>query len=182
MLGGGASFAVVMAAASYSSGLVGFKSDVVEDEVERKEALKKMRRRPIEETVAELGEGRGMLTHTSNGLSAHRHRYLCAWLRGEEATAAVGEIWRRRRPSARREITNTNIFLTVLLEVYRTVVPGAKDQCHYGHMYILTELISVSNLAASYDVISWDNHYGQHSVALSDFSYIYWRPWVMYTC
>ena len=59
MLGGGASFATVMAAFAYTSGLTGYKSGSPEDEVERKEAYKKTYRRPLQETIDELGEGRG---------------------------------------------------------------------------------------------------------------------------
>ena len=61
MLGGGASFATVMAAFAYTSGLTGYKSESAEDEVERKEAYKKTYRRPLQETIDELGEGRGKL-------------------------------------------------------------------------------------------------------------------------
>jgi hypothetical protein len=59
VLGFAALTGVVLATAEYAgSGLRGvFKRDV--DEYERKEFLRKNRRRPIEETLAEIGEGRG---------------------------------------------------------------------------------------------------------------------------
>jgi hypothetical protein len=45
----------------YTGGkLTGYDKDPSIDEVARKEALRKDRRRPIEETIAELGEGRGI--------------------------------------------------------------------------------------------------------------------------
>jgi len=45
----------------YTGGaLTGYKRDPEVDEFERKQALRKNRRRPIEETISEIGEGRGM--------------------------------------------------------------------------------------------------------------------------
>ena len=41
--------------------MTGYEKDPNVDEYERKEALRKNRRRPIQETVDELGEGRGTL-------------------------------------------------------------------------------------------------------------------------
>jgi hypothetical protein len=53
--------AVVLGAFDYTGGaLTGYKKDPEIDEFERKEQLRKNRRRPIEETIAELGEGRGL--------------------------------------------------------------------------------------------------------------------------
>jgi hypothetical protein len=52
--------AVVLGAYDYTGGaLTGYKKDPEIDEFERKEALRKSRRRPIGETISELGEGRG---------------------------------------------------------------------------------------------------------------------------
>jgi hypothetical protein len=49
-----------MSAYDYTGGsLSGYKKDKDLDEFERKEALRKNRRRPIQETISELGEGRG---------------------------------------------------------------------------------------------------------------------------
>jgi hypothetical protein len=62
ILGFGALTAVVMGAYDYTGGaLTGYKQDREVDEFERKEALRKNRRRPIEQTISELGEGRGTL-------------------------------------------------------------------------------------------------------------------------
>jgi hypothetical protein len=61
VLGFGALTAVVMGVYDYTGGsLRGFKKDPEVDEFERKETLRKNRRRPIEQTISELGEGRGM--------------------------------------------------------------------------------------------------------------------------
>lgn len=50
-----------MAAFDYSGAkFSGYRKDTTVDEVDRKTELRKNRRKPIEETVAELGEGRGM--------------------------------------------------------------------------------------------------------------------------
>lgn len=41
--------------------MTGYQRDPAVDEFDRKEYLRKNRRRPIEETIAEVGEGRGTL-------------------------------------------------------------------------------------------------------------------------
>ena len=65
MLGAGVCFSTVLTAYRYTSGLrgVGDIRDQVDDdgEVERREELKKLRRRPLSETLQQLGEGRGTL-------------------------------------------------------------------------------------------------------------------------
>ncbi|GAB7363301.1 hypothetical protein MBLNU230_g3582t1 [Neophaeotheca triangularis] len=53
--------AVALGAFSYTGGkLSGYQRDPTVDEVSRKEYLRKNRRRPIDEIVTELGEGRGI--------------------------------------------------------------------------------------------------------------------------
>lgn len=62
VLGYGAGLAVLLGAFDYTGGvLTGYDKDPSVDEYERKEYLRKNRRRPIQETIEELGEGRGML-------------------------------------------------------------------------------------------------------------------------
>jgi hypothetical protein len=52
---------VVLGTFDYAGGtLTGYTRDPAVDEVDRKEFLRKNRRIPVEQTVAELGEGRGM--------------------------------------------------------------------------------------------------------------------------
>ncbi|KAI0205976.1 hypothetical protein F4808DRAFT_408494 [Astrocystis sublimbata] len=62
ILGFGAAFSVVMTVFAYTGGsLRGTQSEVSGiDEYDRKEYLRRNRRRPIEETIAVLGEGRGI--------------------------------------------------------------------------------------------------------------------------
>ncbi|KXJ90234.1 NADH-ubiquinone oxidoreductase subunit [Microdochium bolleyi] len=62
VLGHGAVFSVVLAAFNYTGGqLQGYMKDEREhDEYAHKEALRLNRRRPITETIAEIGEGRGI--------------------------------------------------------------------------------------------------------------------------
>lgn len=51
----------MLGAFDYTGGaLTGYKKGSQVDEFERKEFLRKNRRVPMEQTVAELGEGRGM--------------------------------------------------------------------------------------------------------------------------
>lgn len=60
-LGYGAGLAVLLGTFDYTGGvLTGYSKDPEVDEYERKEMLRRNRRRPIQETVTELGEGRGM--------------------------------------------------------------------------------------------------------------------------
>ncbi|RMY18801.1 hypothetical protein D0867_05087 [Hortaea werneckii] len=61
VVGYGCMVAVVLGAFSYTGGkLEGYRRDPTVDEVARKEFLRKNRRRPIEGTLEELGEGRGI--------------------------------------------------------------------------------------------------------------------------
>lgn len=60
-MGYGAALSIVLAAFTYTGGkLTGYERDPDVDEVSRKEFLRKNRRRPVDEIVNELGEGRGM--------------------------------------------------------------------------------------------------------------------------
>jgi hypothetical protein len=59
-MGYGAALSVVLAAFTFTGGkLTGYERDPTVDEVSRKEFLRKNRRRPIDQIVNELGEGRG---------------------------------------------------------------------------------------------------------------------------
>jgi len=59
--------AVVLGGFNYGGGkLTGFTKDPTIDEVGRKEYLRRNRRRPFEETIEELGEGRGMFCRRSS--------------------------------------------------------------------------------------------------------------------
>ncbi|KAI9757659.1 MAG: hypothetical protein M4579_003384 [Chaenotheca gracillima] len=61
VLGNGAAAGIVLGAFDYTGGVLsGYTKDPTVDEYERKENLRKNRRRPIQETVSELGEGRGI--------------------------------------------------------------------------------------------------------------------------
>ena len=59
-LGAGAGFGVAVAAFRYTKGLKGYNiKEDSDDEIARKEEMRKMRRRPLQETLEQLGEGRG---------------------------------------------------------------------------------------------------------------------------
>lgn len=61
VLGYGTLAAVLLGAFDYTGGsLKGWNRDENVDEFDRKEFLRKNRRRPIEETISDVGEGRGM--------------------------------------------------------------------------------------------------------------------------
>jgi hypothetical protein len=74
VLGYGSAFAVILYAFTHTGGqLRGLSRDPDVDEVSRKEYLRKNRRRPIEETVHELGEGRGKFPHIHEHLPLRRY-------------------------------------------------------------------------------------------------------------
>jgi hypothetical protein len=78
-----------LGAYDYTGGaLTGHKQNPEMDEFERKEFLRKNRRRPIEETISELGEGRGM----------ERCLEIRAWL-----TVVPRNLWARLRREKERE-------------------------------------------------------------------------------
>ncbi|KAF2838590.1 hypothetical protein M501DRAFT_1004358 [Patellaria atrata CBS 101060] len=61
VLGYGTALAVILGVFDYTgNSITGYTRDSTVDEVSRKEFLRKNRRRPIEETISELGEGRGI--------------------------------------------------------------------------------------------------------------------------
>jgi hypothetical protein len=61
LLGYGVAVSAVMTAFEYTGGsLFGYKKDTSVDEFDRRQQLRKAFQTPGEQTVAELGEGRGM--------------------------------------------------------------------------------------------------------------------------
>ncbi|OBT83574.1 hypothetical protein VE02_06956 [Pseudogymnoascus sp. 03VT05] len=61
VLGYGTMAAVLLGAFDYTGGRInGWNRDPEADEFERKQYMRKNRRRPIEETISEVGEGRGV--------------------------------------------------------------------------------------------------------------------------
>jgi hypothetical protein len=95
VLGFGALTAIVLGAYDYTGGaLTGYKKDPEMDEFERKEALRKNRRRPIEETIHELGEGRGTFsTDIFRSVANYCGRYLWSRIPRETSRANQGEVW-----------------------------------------------------------------------------------------
>jgi hypothetical protein len=76
-MGYGAALSVVLAAFTFTGGkLTGYERDPTVDEVSRKEFLRKNRRRPIDEIVNELGEGRGMYKRTRSVYCGSEHCLL----------------------------------------------------------------------------------------------------------
>lgn len=107
ILGYGAGFAVIMTVFDYTGGsLFGKRTEVPGmDEYERKEYLRKNRRRPIEDTIADIGEGRGKYLPTNHLRRSTRTLHLLTslyrnrtpWLRRTTTREAEGEIWRRHQ-------------------------------------------------------------------------------------
>jgi len=113
MLGAGAVFGTGMAAFRYTAGLRGTTSGEVDDEeIERREAMKKMRRRPLSETLEQLGEGRGKCSIMSQTRPfVDEFRYLRPRIRGEKATEDPGEV--RHRCKGGGGLDATRNFLEV---------------------------------------------------------------------
>jgi hypothetical protein len=98
MLGAGAAFSTVLTAFRYTNGFAGSKVEYPEEEeVERRERLKKNRRQPLSETIQQLGEGRGTLLQDVDDLNwTDCVRNLRSGPRREEARAHHGQVWHRR--------------------------------------------------------------------------------------
>lgn len=86
VLGYGAFTSVVLAVWDYTGGLRGRRPEVEGlDEFDRREQMRKNRRRPTEETVANLGEARGKSVfspwwQTGRGRTLTLHRHQNPWL------------------------------------------------------------------------------------------------------
>lgn len=93
VLGYGAALSVVMTAFQFSGGSLFGAKDQSVDEYERKEALRRNRRRPIQETLEELGEGRGTSLYPRiHDLKIDMDRRLRPWIRRATSTAHQGEV------------------------------------------------------------------------------------------
>lgn len=105
VLGYGTSLAVILAAFNYTGGrLVGAELDPEVDEVARKEYLRKNRRRSIEETINELGEGRGTYWRACStvmaalrGVYSRLTNHRCTWSRLCRAKSSTPEGGIRHR-------------------------------------------------------------------------------------
>jgi len=98
MLGAGAAFSTVLTAYRYTNGLrgIGPIEAEEEEEVERRENAKKLRRRPLSETIEQLGEGRGWSRPAYIAVyHADLNRHICPWLRREAETEADGQVRHR---------------------------------------------------------------------------------------
>lgn len=98
VLGYGTALSVILAAFSYTGGtLSGYARDPDLDEVARKEYLRKNRRRPIEETINELGEGRGMLILWRNRFDSSKEH---------DSDVRVGRFELTRKQVSTRQVTS----------------------------------------------------------------------------
>ena len=103
VLGLGAATSALLSAFEYTGGsLMGAGRDPEVDEFERKQQLRKNRRRPIEETVAELGEGRGKMSGQQ-----HRRSSKCV----QESTPLATQSDGHRGSSRTMASTSTHHLL-----------------------------------------------------------------------
>lgn len=102
MITAGVGYGTALAAFRYTNGMGGYvRSETDEDEVDRKERERKERRRPLHETIEQLGEGRGAL-YKINGTQpmTNSNRYLRPWIRRAEKGADIGQVRHRCEGSA----------------------------------------------------------------------------------
>lgn len=98
VLGLGAGLAVLQGVFTYTGGAFsGYDKGPSVDEFDRKEQLRKNRRRPIQETLDELGEGRGTkrLTSSNGPFSVDINRDLWPRLCGTTAGENQEKLWYR---------------------------------------------------------------------------------------
>lgn len=98
VLGLGAGLAVLQGVFTYTGGTFsGYNKGPSVDEFDRKEQLRKNRRRPIQETLDELGEGRGTerLTSSNGPFIVDIIRDLWPRLRGTTAGENQEKLWDR---------------------------------------------------------------------------------------
>lgn len=135
MLGAGALTSVTMAGFHYSGGFRGYKKDLVhapgEDDADLKEKNKTEYRRPLSEMIADLGEGRGEWDLSNHYCQAQANalRYLCPWVRGEEAPTVTGQVRRRCWRGARIEGLKRG-FLTANIPPHRSGQLPARVHIH----------------------------------------------------
>lgn len=132
-----------MTAFRYTAGLRGTAGGELDDEeVERREAHKKLRRRPLSETLEQLGEGRGMHLKASSVIFSWliSSRYLRSWLGGEEATEDYGEVRNRRKGSGGLDATR-NFFEVHYRSRHRVSRLGISHTCTY-HLFLQARRMS----------------------------------------
>lgn len=85
-MGYGSLAAVLLGAFDFTGGrLSGWNRNPEQDEFERKQYMRHNRRRPVEETIADVGEGRGMTdAHFQSGYILTPCRSLCTRLPREK--------------------------------------------------------------------------------------------------
>jgi hypothetical protein len=142
MLGAGAAFSTVLTAYRYTNGLRGIASaETDEEEVERRENAKKARRRPLSETIQELGEGRGeQCTAQLIDAATNRARNLRSRLRREEATTTIGEIWHRCEGRTRVELIADALSRLQERKAFSLILEFTPGACTYI-IQCLTDLI-----------------------------------------
>jgi hypothetical protein len=96
--GYGAALAIVLGTWQFAGGkITGYAVDPTVDEVARKEYMRKNRRRSMEETIEQIGEGRGnqdalwILAASNYMLTSFRN--LRTWLPREKSRETAAKLW-----------------------------------------------------------------------------------------
>ena len=154
LLGYGAALATAMGAFEYTGGsLWGYKKNADIDEFERREQLRKSYRTSGEQTLAELGEGRGMSINCAMTLIERYiiadviYRSLWSWLRRETGTENQGSI-RYRGP---------HIPGSRFMNIVR--FPGLFSICRFPVSLCKITLICRTHLASNFGkILLWRLH------------------------
>ena len=128
IVGYGAFTAVVLAAYEFTGGaLKGYFQREDVDGYERKEMLRNRRRIPIEETLAEIGEGRGESPPTS---STPSRPLLWPWLTRFQVSGRQ-DMRNGGERGSRRSTASTSIPFAPTRTPHRSSEPGLSAGCVY---------------------------------------------------
>jgi hypothetical protein len=146
MLGAGAAFSTVLTAFRYTNGFAGSKVEYPEEEeVERRERLKKNRRQPLSETIQQLGEGRGTLLQDADGLNwTDCVRNLRSGSRRKEARTDHGQVWHRREGCSGDELDASVLCLRRRTD--GRLKPSIESSSHFGLVCIYPKCQNVISM------------------------------------
>ena len=136
IVGYGTALGALLGAFAFTGGrLSGIQRDPKVDEVSRKERLRKNRRRPVDGTIHELGEGRGEFrspsagSHTECSLLIDDSRHLRARVCREESAAIKRGLWDRcDQPAPKCGITLAAMIFDWGLRVLKASVASQEYQ------------------------------------------------------
>lgn len=136
VLGFGALAAVTLGVFDYTGGRLSGYQKWADDEYENKMQMRKNRRRDINETIAELGEGRGLCRcpTVNKAPCSPVSRNLRSGVRGEKETENQGGLRNRCEPDQAIK----GLYRTLPLIFFRVLCIGAKQWIRVGFLECLS--------------------------------------------